>query len=62
MELIHVRNSSCYWNFSGGTVKYDVSGKMEIQEKAENNTVTHKWANMGGSLWLYTYCRIFQNS
>lgn len=27
MELIHVRNFSFYWNFSGGTVNYDVSGK-----------------------------------
>lgn len=36
--------------------------KMEIQEKAENNTATHKWGNMGGSLWLYTYCWIFQKS
>lgn len=41
MELIHVRNSSCCWNFWGGTVNYDVSGKMEIQEKAEDNTATH---------------------
>lgn len=59
MDQIHVSNSICYWNLWGSTVTYDVSGKMEIHEKAEDNIATHNMGNIGGSFWLYAYCGIF---
>lgn len=59
MDLIRVSNCICYWNFWGSTVKYGVSGKMKIHEKAENNKATHNMGNMGGSFWLCAYRGIF---